>query len=179
MRSAESLRFQLAFAALPEAEAAVRPRLIPMATLLGVGGAAGWLEAADTPKGAKISVRLNSSISSISARVGDTFEGELAHDLVVNGKTFAPAGARVRGRVTYVESAAISITLDHLDTEAVSCARRTTDFTQRGKGSSPGQRGNAGNVIGDTIGGLGKTLPTATSTWAYPSGKRPGCDHPG
>ena len=130
-----------------------------MATLLGVGGAAGWLEAADTPKGAKISVRLNSSISSISARVGDTFEGELAHDLVVNGKTFAPAGARVRGRVTYVESAAISITLDHLDTEAVSCARRTTDFTQRGKGSSPGQRGNAGNVIGDTIGGLGKTPP--------------------
>jgi len=100
LRSAESLRFQLAFAALPEAEAAVRPRLIPMATLLGVGGAAGWLEAADTPKGAKIIVRLNSSVSSISARVGDKFEGKLAHDLVGNGKTFAPAGARVRGRVT-------------------------------------------------------------------------------
>lgn len=41
----------------------------------------------------------------------------------------------------------------------MSCLRRTTDFTGRGKGSSPGQRGNAGNVIGDTTGGLGKTPP--------------------
>lgn len=83
----------------------------------------------------------------------------MPHDLVVNRKTFVPAGARVRGRVPYVESAAISITLDHLDTETCRTYEVTTDFTGRGKGSSPGQRGNAGNVIGDTIGGLGKTPP--------------------
>jgi hypothetical protein len=117
------------------------------------------LAAADIPKGAKISARPDGNLSSISARVGDTFDGKLANGLVVSGKTFAPAGARVRGRVSYVESAAIPIMLDHLDTETLSYSPRTTDFAQRGEGSSPGQRGHAGTATGDTIGGRGKTPP--------------------
>jgi hypothetical protein len=116
--------------------------------------------AADIPKGAKLSVRLDSPLSSRNARVGDTFDGNLSSDLVFNGKTFAPAGARVRGRVTDLGPASISITLDALETATSRYQLRTTDYTQRGKGttrgSSPGQRG-AG--IGDAIGGIGKTPP--------------------
>jgi hypothetical protein len=148
------------------------PRLIARATFLAVCGAACLLEAADIPRGAKISVRLDANLSSSSAWVGATFDGKLANELVVDGKTLAPAGARVRGWVTCVESAAISITLDHLATETLSHSLRTTDFTQRGKGSSPGQRGNVGIMTGDTIGGLGRTprLPDGNLARGVPVG---------
>src|SRR5690348_15258219 len=52
--------------------------------------------AAETiPAGARVSVRLESTINSRTAKTGQTFHGTLARNLVVNGKTVAEAGAPV------------------------------------------------------------------------------------
>jgi hypothetical protein len=58
--------------------------------------------AADTatvPAGTPISVRLLQTVTSASARPGDTFEAELAAPVVVNGETVFAKDARARGRV--------------------------------------------------------------------------------
>lgn len=63
------------------------------------------LAAAKTiPAGAHITVRIDSAISSGTARPGQAFHGNLARNLVVNGKTVAREGAPVRGKVTYAKS---------------------------------------------------------------------------
>src|ERR1700742_1998984 len=59
--------------------------------------------AATIPSGNHITVRVGSELSSGKASAGQGFEGTLAHDLVVNGKTVARAGSTVHGKVTYVK----------------------------------------------------------------------------
>jgi hypothetical protein len=49
--------------------------------------------------GTLIDIRLQQQVSSASARSGDEFAAVLAEPLVANGKTLAPAGAPVTGRV--------------------------------------------------------------------------------
>jgi len=56
------------------------------------------------PAGTHMSVRIDSQISSASAKAGQTFHGNLSHALVVNGKTLAPANAPVKGKVTFTKS---------------------------------------------------------------------------
>jgi hypothetical protein len=56
------------------------------------------------PAGTSLTVRIGSEISSGKATVGQKFEGTLAHDLVVSGKTLAKAGAPVKGKVTFVKN---------------------------------------------------------------------------
>jgi hypothetical protein len=63
------------------------------------------LAAAQTiPAGTKLTVRMGSEISSANAAVGQKFDGTLASNLVVNGKTLAKTGAPVRGKVTHAKS---------------------------------------------------------------------------
>jgi hypothetical protein len=60
--------------------------------------------AAETiPAGTRMTVRIGSQINSGTAHVGDRFDANLTSDLVINGKTFAKAGAPAKGRVTYVK----------------------------------------------------------------------------
>ena len=56
------------------------------------------------PVGTKVTVRLGQAISSESAHTGDTWQGTLANDLVVNGQTIAKAGDPVKGKVTYAKA---------------------------------------------------------------------------
>ena len=56
------------------------------------------------PAGSAITVRVGSEISSGTAKAGDRFEATLAHNLVVNGKALARAGAPARGKVTSAKS---------------------------------------------------------------------------
>jgi hypothetical protein len=56
------------------------------------------------PAGTPVTVRIGSEISSGTAQAGQTFEGSLARKLVVGGKTIAPAGSLVRGKVTLAKS---------------------------------------------------------------------------
>jgi hypothetical protein len=56
------------------------------------------------PVGTKVTVRLGQAISSETAHTGDSWDGTLANDLVVNGQTIAKAGDPVKGKVTYAKS---------------------------------------------------------------------------
>lgn len=118
--------------------------------------------AATIPVGARASVRLSQSLSSESARVGDTFDGTLANDIVVNGTTVARAGAPVKGKVTYVKDSgrlktpgAITIRLTSIDGQLVS----STPVSRKGKGhmksnvTKIGGGAAAGALIGALAGG--------------------------
>ncbi|HTK95487.1 MAG TPA: hypothetical protein VL382_07585 [Terriglobales bacterium] len=52
------------------------------------------------PAGTRVSVRINSELKSGTQQAGDTFEGVLENAIVVNGKTVAPRGSTVKGKVT-------------------------------------------------------------------------------
>ena len=56
------------------------------------------------PAGTAVSVRLQSEISSASNRPGDEFTAVLDEPIVVDGKTVAPRGAAVQGRVVAARS---------------------------------------------------------------------------
>ncbi len=55
------------------------------------------------PSGTPVTVRLQNAVSSETANAGDRFEAVLDAPLEVNGKTVAPAGAAVTGRVVAAE----------------------------------------------------------------------------
>jgi hypothetical protein len=57
------------------------------------------------PAGTSLKVRAADGISSGQSRVGDTFRLTLDQPLVINGRTVAPAGSRVVGRVTEAKGA--------------------------------------------------------------------------
>lgn len=59
-------------------------------------------EPVELSKGTPIYVRLQQSISSESAQTGQDFAAVLDEPLVVNGRTIAPEGSEVRGRVVAV-----------------------------------------------------------------------------
>jgi hypothetical protein len=73
-------------------------------TLLTVLAFATLALAATIPAGTKVTVRTGSEMSSGTAKTGETWEGTLVKDLVVNGKTVAKAGDRVTGKVTNAKS---------------------------------------------------------------------------
>ena len=63
------------------------------------------LAAAQTiPSGTRITVRMGLPSAPQARHTGQKFDGTLASNLVVNGKTVARAGAPVRGKVTYAKS---------------------------------------------------------------------------
>ncbi len=71
-----------------------------LAMLLGLALTA---SASSIPAGTHLTVRTTSSLSSGTARVGDTFDATLVNSVTVNGKTLARAGSVAHGKVTYVK----------------------------------------------------------------------------
>lgn len=68
-------------------------------TLLLTG--AMWAQTTATvPEGTALRVKLETTISTFSSKVGDPFQGKISEAVVVDGKTMIPAGAAVEGRVT-------------------------------------------------------------------------------
>jgi hypothetical protein len=60
-----------------------------------------WAQATATvPEGTALRVKLETTISTFSSKVGDPFQGKISKAVVVDGKTMIPAGAMVEGRVT-------------------------------------------------------------------------------
>ncbi|MEO6119619.1 MAG: hypothetical protein ABIP12_02930 [Terriglobales bacterium] len=60
------------------------------------------VQAQTIPSGTQVSVRINESLSSGNAKVGDRFTGMLTEPLVVNGQTVFPRNADVEGQVVRV-----------------------------------------------------------------------------
>ncbi|MFB3915884.1 MAG: hypothetical protein ACE14M_04105 [Terriglobales bacterium] len=56
------------------------------------------------PAGTHLSVRVDTQLSSATAHAGQVWDGTLARDAVVNGRTVARTGTPVKGKVTYAKS---------------------------------------------------------------------------
>jgi hypothetical protein len=52
------------------------------------------------PEGTPLKVKLQTTISTFSSKVGDPFQGKITDPVVIGGKTLIPAGSMVEGRVT-------------------------------------------------------------------------------
>jgi hypothetical protein len=57
-------------------------------------------EPVSVPEGTALTVKLDTTISTFSSRVGDEFQGKISEGVVVDGKTLIPTGALVEGHVT-------------------------------------------------------------------------------
>jgi hypothetical protein len=118
------------------------------------------------PAGTPVTVRIGSEISSGTAEVGQTFEGSLAKKLVVGGKTIAPAGSTVRGKVTLAKSSGrlhapgeLSVRLTSIQANGRSIAVTSSPYHITGKSHTKsnatkiGGGAAAGALIGALAGG--------------------------
>ena len=115
--------------------------------------------AAQLPSGTAVPVRINSSLSSGSAHSGEKWDGVVAHDVVVNGKTVVKAGTTAAGVVSSVKPSGrlhspgrISLRLTSLAGHEVN----TMPVSRRGKGhgKSNAVKIGGGSAAGAAIGAL-------------------------
>jgi len=104
--------------------------------------------AATIPAGTHVSVRCGSEISSGTAHSGQTWEGTLAKDVVVNGQTVGHAGDRVAGKITSAKSSGrlhapgtLTLRLTEINGQPVSSA----PYYRKGKGHL---KSNATKIVG-------------------------------
>ena len=146
---------------------------------------------AKLPAGTPITIRLESAVSSASARPGDSFQGVLDEPLVIEGQTVASRGAAVTGRVLAAKSSGrlhdpgyLRIALVSLDVGGKPVAIETSSIFAKagshkkrnlamiGGGTAGGALigglagGGKGAIIGTVIGAAG-----GTGT-AYATGKK-------
>jgi hypothetical protein len=74
--------------------------LATFGALVLAGSAWAQSNAPSVPEGTPLKVKLETTISTFSSKVGDPFQGKLAEPVVVDGKTLILAGATIEGRVT-------------------------------------------------------------------------------
>jgi hypothetical protein len=133
-------------------------KILPVAALLLAIGLAG---AQTIPAGTHVTIRVGSEISSGTAKVGNTFDGTLAKDLVVGGKTIAKAGSPVRGKVSGRLHAPgqLSIRLTSVEVNGKSTAVSSASYHVQGKSHTKsnatkiGGGAAAGALIGALAGG--------------------------
>jgi hypothetical protein len=143
------------------------------------------------PAGTPVTVRLQTAVSSASNNSGDRFEAVLDSPLVVDGKTLAPAGANVVGRVVAAKSsghlkdpgmiqlALASIVIDgkEVAVSSSSVIARGSSHEKRNWAMIGGGTG-AGALIGGLAGGgkgalIGSAVGAgAGTTTAYATGKK-------
>jgi len=141
----------------------------------------GMLASAETiPAGTHITVRTDSQINSKTARAGQSFNANLARDLVVNGTTLAKAGTPAKGKVTYVKSSGrlhapgeITMRLTSVEIGGKMVPVSTSGFHAKGKSHTKsnvtkiGGGAAAGALIGGLAGGgKGALIGTAAGAGA-------------
>lgn len=143
------------------------------------------------PSGTPLTVRLSTAVSSASSHAGDRFDAVLDSPLVINGKTVAPSGAAVTGKVIAAEESGhlqhpgmIQLALDTITINDKAIPLATSSVIARGAshnkrnlawigGSTAGGAligglagGGKGALIGSMVGAGGGT------TAAYATGKK-------
>lgn len=116
----------------------------------------------DFPAGTKFTIRTSSELNSGSAKAGQTWDGVLSKDVLVNGKVIAKAGSAVKGKVVSAKSSGrlhapgqLSVRLLTVDGKAVT----TGSLYRQGKSHTKsnatkiGGGAAAGAVIGALAGG--------------------------
>jgi len=115
------------------------------------------------PAGTKLTVRLETQISSRSAKAGQTFHANLARNLVVNGKNIADAGTPVRVKVTYAKSSGrlhdpgqLTLRLSAIEINGHTASISSTAYHAKGKSHTKGnvEKIGGGAAAGALIGGL-------------------------
>jgi hypothetical protein len=124
--------------------------LVPAAVLLG---STLFAAATEIPAGTHVNVRINQTLSSGSAKTGQTWSGTLSGDISVDGKVVAKNGDAVKGKVTYAKSSGrlsdpgqLSLRLSSINGQAVTSSRVSR------KGSSH-TKSNVAKIGGSTAGG--------------------------
>jgi hypothetical protein len=118
------------------------------------------------PAGTRLTVRIDSQITSASAHAGDRFNGNLTRDLVVDGKTLAKSGAPVKGKVSYAKSSGrlhapgqFALRLTSVEVNGKQVPISTSAFRAKGKSHTKsnavkiGGGTAAGAVLGGVLGG--------------------------
>jgi hypothetical protein len=119
---------------------------------------------ADTiPAGTKLSVRIDSQVSSASAKTGQTFQGNLTQALVVNGKTIADKSAPVKGKITFAKASGrlhdpgqLTLRLTSVQVNGNMVPISTSGYYAKGKSHTKGnvEKIGGGAAAGAVLGGL-------------------------
>jgi hypothetical protein len=119
---------------------------------------------ADTiPAGTKLTIRIDSQVNSGTAKAGQSFQGNLAHALIVAGKTLADKDAPVKGKVTYAKSSGrlhdpgqLTLRLTSVEINGKMVAISTSGYRSKGRSHTKGnvEKVGGGAAAGAVIGGL-------------------------
>jgi hypothetical protein len=140
-----------------------------LATLMAFAMAAGVsvVSAADAPTvspGSIVRVRLDTTITSKTNKVGDTFEGTVAQDVLSGSEVVVPAGSKVNGHIAFVKPAGrikakaqMRVVLDSI----VTPEEQTIALSSTLEDSKGGVCGQAASDEEGTIEGCGKSKKDA------------------
>lgn len=115
------------------------------------------------PDGTELAVRLDATVSSRTARVGDVVPASLARDLVVNDRVLARTGTPLRGRVTYARRSGrfrtagyVTVRLRSIRIRGRRYSLRSTAIRDKGHGHTRSnlEKIGGGAGIGSIIGAL-------------------------
>lgn len=115
------------------------------------------------PTGTRLRVRLDQDLGSKISQPGESFDATLENDVVVNGQTVIPRGARVEGMVVDAKAlghfkggALLELRLERVRTPWGSYPVRTSTMEQaeKGKGKRTGIFAGGGGAFGAIVGGL-------------------------
>lgn len=116
------------------------------------------------PAGTAISVALNDELTTKTAKEGDTFQGRLTEDVVVDGKVAFPKGATVEGHVVKSvrgggkdsKHAHLQLAYDRIIVDGLATALGTTGADMEGKSGTSGdvKRIGGGAAAGAAAGAI-------------------------
>jgi hypothetical protein len=115
------------------------------------------------PSGTPITIRMGQELNSGKTKTGQRFSATLTRDLVVHGKTLAPAGTPARGKVTYVKTSGrlhdpgqLTIRLTSLQLNGKTVALSTSKYHVEGKSHTKSNvtKIGGGTAAGALIGGI-------------------------
>ncbi len=141
-------------------------RRITIGSLLTLAMLGGPLFAETIPAGTRIEIRLDRTVSSRDAQVGDAVACSLANDLVVHGRVLARAGHPLRARVTYVRHSGrfhhagdLTVRLSSMDIHGEHYNLESSPIRDKGNGHTAsnlekiGGGAGIGGIIGAIAGG--------------------------
>jgi hypothetical protein len=117
----------------------------------------------DLPAGTHLHVRLDQDLGSKISHPGDSFRATVANDVVVNGQTIIPRGARAEGTVIEAKAlghikggALLELRLERVRTNwgSYPVATSSIERAEKGKGKRTGEFAGGGGAFGAIIGGI-------------------------
>lgn len=117
----------------------------------------------DLPAGTRLHVRLDQDLGSKISQPGDSFSATVADDVLVNGQTVIPKGARAQGTVIdakplghFKGGALLQVRLERVRTRwgSYPVATSSVDCVENGKGKRTAEFAGGGGAFGALVGGL-------------------------